>query len=78
MGKSLYRVTDDNVVGNIELKSEEWGVEKAVDEYSEVSSKVGIRYVILKPGKYCYVIGQLTLRSKLGFGYYFEIVAPIS
>ncbi len=77
VGKSLYRVTDGNLVGKIELKSEEWGVKKVEDEYSEASSRIGIRYVILKPGRYYYVIGQLTLRSKLGFGYYFEIVAPI-
>ncbi len=77
VGKALYMVTDDNLVGTINFKSEEWGVEKVVDEYSEVSSRVGIRYVILKPGRYYYVIGQLTLRSKLGFGYYFEITAPI-
>ncbi len=76
VGKSLYKVTDGNLVGKIELESEEWGVEKAVDEYSEVSNKLGIRYVILKPGKYYYAIGQLTLRTKLGFGYYFEIVDP--
>ncbi len=76
VGKSLYRVTDGNVVGNIGLESDEWGVEKTADEYTEVSSKVGIRYVILKPGKYYYAIGQLTLRTKLGFGYYFEIVDP--
>jgi hypothetical protein len=76
VGKSLYRVTDGNLVGKIELKSEEWGVEKIDDEYSAVSSRVGIRYVILKPGKYYYAIGQLTLRSKLGFGFYFEIISP--
>ncbi|MCP4976747.1 MAG: carboxypeptidase regulatory-like domain-containing protein [Maribacter sp.] len=77
VGKSLYSVVDGNLVGKIGLKSEGWGVEKAEDEYSEVSSRIGIRYVTLKPGKYCYVIGQLTLRSKLGFGYYSEIVEPV-
>ncbi len=76
VGKSLYRVTNNNIIGKIELESEKWGVEKVADEYSETSSRTGIRYVILKPGKYYYVIGQLTLRSKLGFGFYFEIVAP--
>ncbi len=78
VGKALYRVTEGNLVGKIGLESEEWGVEKAGDEYSGVTSRVGIRYVILKPGRYYYVIGQLTLRSKLGFGYYFEIVDPKS
>ena len=35
---------------------------------------MGLRYVTLAPGKYYYCIGQLTLRSKLGFGYFFEII----
>lgn len=76
VGKNLYRVTDDNLLGKIEFESEDWAVEKIEDEYSEVSSRVGLRYATLKPGKYYYCIGQLTLRSKLGFGYYFEIVDP--
>lgn len=76
VGKNLYSVTDNNLVGNIVFKTKIWGVEKIYDEYSEVSSRVGLRYVRLEPGKYYYCIGQLTLKSKLGFGYYFEIVAP--
>ncbi len=76
VGKTLYRIADNNLVGNIVFESGDWGVEKVDDEYSEVSSRVGLRYVTLEPGKYYYCIGQLTLRSKLGFGYYFEIVGP--
>lgn len=76
VGKSLYRITDDNLIDKIVFKSGDWGVEKVEDEYSEISSRVGLRYITLEPGKYYYCIGQLTLRSKLGFGYYFEIVAP--
>ena len=76
VGKNLYRITDNNLIGSIVFKSSDWGVEKVDDEYSEVSSRVGLRYVTLEPGKYYYCIGQLTLRSKLGFGYYFEIVDP--
>jgi hypothetical protein len=76
VGKNLYRVMDNNLIGEIEFKSGDWGVEKVDDEYSGVSSRVGLRYVTLGSGKYYYCIGQLTLRSKLGFGYYFEIVDP--
>ncbi len=76
VGKTLYRVTDNNLIGEIVFKSGDWGVEKVEDKYSEVSSRVGLRYVTLGPGKYYYCIGQLTLRSKLGFGYYFEIIYP--
>ena len=76
VGKDLYRNTDNNLIGSIVFKSGNWAVGKVDDEYSEVSSRVGLRYVTLEPGKYYYCIGQLTLRSKLGFGYYFEIVDP--
>ena len=76
VGKDLYRNTDNNLVGSIVFKSGDWAVEKVDDKYSEVSSRVGLRYVTLEPGKYYYCIGQLTLRSKIGFGYYFEIVDP--
>jgi len=76
VGKSLYRITDNNMIGDIVFKSGDWGVENIKDEYSEVSNRVGLRYVTLGPGKYYYCLGQLTLRSKLGFGYYFEIVDP--
>ncbi len=78
VGKNLYRITDNNLVGNIVFESGVWGLEHIEDKYSEVSSRVGVRYVRLEPGKYYYCIGQLTLKSKLGFGYYFEIVAPDS
>lgn len=76
VGKNLYRVMDNNLIGEIEFKSGDWGVEKVDDEYSEVTSRIGLRYVTLGSGRYYYCIGQLTLRSKLGFGYYFEIVDP--
>jgi len=76
VGKNLYRVADNNLIGNIVFKSGDWAIEKVDDEYSEVSSRVGIHYITLEPGKYYYCIGQLTLRSKIGFGYYFEIVGP--
>jgi len=76
VGKTLYRIRDNNRIGEIVFKSGDWGVEKVDDEYSEVSNRVGLRYVTLEPGKYYYCIGQLTLRSKIGFGYYFEIVDP--
>ena len=76
VGKTLYRITDNNLIDKIVFKSGDWAVEKIEDEYSEISSRVGLRYVTLEPGKYYYCIGELTLRSKLGFGYYFEIVDP--
>jgi hypothetical protein len=76
VGKNLYRITNNNLIGNIVFESGNWGVEHIEDKYSEVSSRVGVRYVRLEPGKYYYCIGQLTQKSRLGFGYYFEIVDP--
>jgi hypothetical protein len=76
VGKNLYRVVDNNLIGKIVFKSGDWAVEKVEDKYSEVSNRVGLRYITLEPGKYYYCIGQLTLRSKLGFGYFFEIADP--
>ena len=76
VGKSLYRVGENNLLGEIVFKSGDWAVENIRDEYSEVSSRVGLRYITLEPGKYCYCIGELTLKSKIGFGYCFEIVDP--
>lgn len=76
VGKSLYRVVDNNLVGNIEFKSGDWAVENVEDEYSDVSNRVGLRYITLGPGRYYYCLGELTLKSKIGFGYYFEIVDP--
>ena len=76
VGKDLYRVVENNLIGEIVFKTGDWAVEKIEDEYSEVSSRVGLRYITLEPGKYYYCIGQLTLRSKLGFGYFFEITDP--
>jgi len=76
VGKDLYRVVENNLIGEIVFKTGDWAVEKIEDEYSEVSSRVGLRYITLEPGKYYYCVGQLTLRSKIGFGYYFEITDP--
>ena len=76
VGKDLYRVDENNLIGEIVFKTGDWAVEKIEDEYSEVSSRVGLRYITLEPGKYYYCVGQLTLRSKIGFGYYFEITDP--
>jgi hypothetical protein len=38
VGKNLYRITGNNLIGNIVFESGIWGLEKIDDEYSEVSS----------------------------------------
>jgi hypothetical protein len=75
VGKALYKLKDDNLIGNIIYKSGDWGINNIDDVYSKVSNRLGLRYVKLEPGRYFYCIGQITLRSKIGYGYYFEITA---
>ena len=73
VGKTLYKLEDDNLIGNIIYKSGDWVINNIDDEYSKISNRVGLRYVKLKPGKYFYCIGEITLRSKVGYGYYLEV-----
>ncbi len=73
VGKALYKLEDDNLIGSITFKSGDWGANNTDDVYSKISNRLGLRYVKLEPGKYFYCIGELTLRSKVGYGYYFEI-----
>ncbi len=73
VGKSLYKLEDDDLIGNIIYKSGDWGINDIDDVYSKISNRVGLRYVKLEPGKYFYCIGEITLRSKVGYGYYLEV-----
>ncbi len=73
VGKSLYKLEDDDLIGNIIYKSGDWVIDNIDDEYSKISNRVGLRYVKLEPGKYFYCIGEITLRSKVGYGYYLEV-----
>ena len=73
VGKTLYKLEDNNLIGNIIYKSGDWVINNIDDEYSKISNRVGLRYVKLKPGKYFYCIGEITLRSKVGYGYYLEV-----
>lgn len=73
VGKALYKLEDDNLISSIIFKSGDWGVNNIDDVYSKISNRLGLRYVKLEHGKYFYCIGELTLRSKVGYGYYFEI-----
>ena len=76
VGKTLYKVKDNNFIGSIIYKSGNWGIYHIDDEYTKISNRLGLRYLILEPGKYFYCIGEITLRSKIGYGYYFEITTP--
>ena len=73
VGKTLYKLEDDDLIGNIIYKSGDWSIDNIDDVYSKISNRVGLRYVKLEPGKYFYCIGEITLRSKVGYGYYLEV-----
>ncbi len=73
VGKTLYKLEDNNLIGNIIYKSGDWGINDIDDVYSKISNRLGLRYVKLEPGKYFYCIGEITLRSKVGYGYYLEV-----
>ncbi|MFQ5965533.1 MAG: carboxypeptidase-like regulatory domain-containing protein [Candidatus Scalinduaceae bacterium] len=76
VGKTLYKVKNNNLIDTIIYKSGNWSIDYIDDEYSKISNRLGLRHIVLEPGKYFYCIGEITLRSKVGYGYYFEIVAP--
>ena len=75
VSKKLYRVKDQNLIGNIIYESKNWSFDSVEDQYMKISNNVGLRYVDLEPGKYFYCIGEITLRSRIGYGFFFEIEA---
>lgn len=74
VGKELYKVDENKSVGTIIFKTRNWGLEGIGDEYIKISNRLGMRHVKLEPGRYFYCIGEIVLRSKIGFGYFFEIL----
>lgn len=75
VGKSLYKLEDDNLIGSIIYKSGNWSIDSIHDEYAKISNRLGLHYVKLEPGRYFYCIGEITLRSRVGYGYYLEVAA---
>jgi hypothetical protein len=73
VGKKLYKLTEQDLIGSIGYKPREWKFDDIDDQYVKVSNNVGLRYVDLEPGKYFYCIGEITMRSSIGYGYIFEI-----
>ena len=76
VGKSLYKIKEQNLIGNIIYKPRNMNFDDIDDQYVKVSNRVGLRYVDLTPGKYVYCIGEITMRSRVGYGFYFEITTP--
>ncbi len=73
-GKTLYRVDSKDSVGSIIFyPSQKYVLNREEDSYTKIADNVGLRKVNLPPGRYFYCTGEITIRSKTGFGFFFEI-----
>ncbi|MFN3532528.1 MAG: carboxypeptidase-like regulatory domain-containing protein [Candidatus Brocadia sp.] len=74
VGKTLYRVDSSGSVGSIVFyPSQKYVLNKEGDSYTKIADNVGMRKVNLPAGRYFYCTGEITIRSKIGFGFFFEI-----
>ncbi|MCF6150382.1 MAG: carboxypeptidase regulatory-like domain-containing protein [Candidatus Kuenenia sp.] len=74
VGKTLYRVDKNGSVGSIVFyPSMKYVLHKLDDTYSKVADNVGLRVTELPPGKYFYCLGEMTIRSRNGYGFFFEV-----
>ncbi len=74
VGKTLYSVDSKGSLGSIIFyPSQKYVLNKEEDAYSKIADNVGMRKVNLPPGRYFYCTGEITIRSKIGFGFFFEI-----
>ena len=74
IGKTLYSVDSKGSVGSIVFyPSQKYVLNKEEDTYTKIADNVGMRKINLPPGRYFYCTGEITIRSKIGFGFYFEI-----
>ncbi|OOP57316.1 MAG: hypothetical protein AYP45_03945 [Candidatus Brocadia carolinensis] len=74
IGKTLYQVDSKDSVGSIVFyPSQKYALNKEEDSYSKIADNIGMRKVTLSPGRYFYCTGEITIRSKVGNGFFFEI-----
>ncbi|MDR4510033.1 MAG: carboxypeptidase-like regulatory domain-containing protein [Candidatus Brocadiaceae bacterium] len=74
MGKTLYRVDSGDSLGSIVFyPSQRYLFNKEDDTYVRIADNVGMRKIRLSPGRYFYCLGQITIRSRIGFGFFFEV-----
>ncbi|NUO08005.1 MAG: carboxypeptidase regulatory-like domain-containing protein [Candidatus Brocadia sp.] len=74
IGKTLYRVDSKDSVGSIVFyPSQKYVLNKEADSYTKIADNIGMRRLNLPAGKYFYCTGEITIRSKTGFGFFFEI-----
>ncbi|KKO19595.1 MAG: carboxypeptidase-like regulatory domain-containing protein [Candidatus Brocadia sp.] len=76
IGKTLYQVDAKDSVGSIIFyPSQKYVLNKEDDSYSKIADNMGIRKVNLPPGRYFYCTGEITIRSKVGNGFLFEVTS---
>ncbi len=76
VGKTLYRVDEKGSMGSILFyPSQKYILNKEEDKYMKVVDNVGMRKLNLPSGRYFYCTGEITIRSKIGFGFFFEITS---
>ena len=76
VGKTLYSVDSKGSLGSIVFyPAQKYVLNKEEDTYTKIADNVGMRKIQLPPGRYFYCTGEITIRSKIGFGFYFEIAS---
>lgn len=76
VGKTLYSVEAQGSLGSIVLyPAQKYLLNKEEDVYAKIADNVGMRKINLPPGRYFYCTGEITIRSKVGFGFFFEITS---
>ncbi len=76
VGKTLYRVDTKGSLGSIIFyPSQKYLLNTESDSYSKIADNVGMRKINLPPGRYFYCTGEITIRSKNGYGFFFEITS---
>lgn len=74
VGKTLYRVDSNNSLGSIVFyPTQSYVLNREKDAYTKIADNVGMRKLELPPGRYFYCVGEITIRSKVGPGFFFEI-----
>src|SRR5574337_558000 len=71
VGKTLYRVDTKGSLGSIIFyPSQKYALNTEPDSYTKIADNVGMRKVNLPPGRYFYCTGEITIRSKNGYGFF--------
>lgn len=76
IGKTLYTVDSKGSVGSVIFyPSQKYALNKTGDTYAKIADNLGMRKVNLQPGRYFYCTGEITIRSKVGYGFFFEVTS---